>query len=64
MKVLIEKAPLPWMAAYIGQELPIIATKKTESGITAVQVETVDGATWLAAHNLRRVEEQSESERA
>jgi hypothetical protein len=64
MKVLIEKAPLPWMEAYIGQELPIIATKKTESGITAVQVETVDGLTWYAAHNLRRVEEQSESESA
>lgn len=64
MKVLIEKAPLPWMEAYVGQELPIIATKKTEGGLTAVQVETVDGATWYAAHNLRRVEENESKEQA
>jgi hypothetical protein len=66
MRVRIEKTPArnPWMEAYVGLELPVIATKKTDGGITAIQVQTVDGPTWYAAHNLRRVEEQPESETA
>lgn len=61
MKVRIESRPdgFSWMDAYTGRHVEVLATKKTEKDVTAVQVATVDGPTWYAAKNLRRVEEDA-----
>lgn len=63
MIVRIEKTPAhyPWMKAYTGHTYPVEKTQKTEKGVTAVAVKTPEGLTWLAAHNLRRVEETEDA---
>ena len=61
MRVRIEKAPepYPWIENYIGHTYTVEKTRKTKKDVTAVAVRTPEGLTWLAAHNLRRVEEEA-----